>query len=65
MNKKLRFGIVGTGLIAGFIAKSITTSKGATLTAVSSRKQESAQAFVSDIEGAAAVEGVENLLARP
>ena len=64
MTEKLRFGMVGTGLIAGFIAKSIISSKGATLTAVSSRKQERAQAFVSDIEGAAAVEGIENLLAR-
>lgn len=64
MSRELKFGVVETGFIAGVVAKSITASEVGALTAVSSRKQETAQAFVANFEGAAAVEGVENLLAR-
>ncbi|MDJ0951624.1 MAG: Gfo/Idh/MocA family oxidoreductase [Alphaproteobacteria bacterium] len=61
---ELRFGIVGTGFIAGVVAGSIETSSKARLTAVSSRTQQSADAFVADRAGVAAVEGVAALLAR-
>lgn len=59
------FGIVGTGFIAGVIADAIGKSSGAKLTAVSSRKLENAQKFVSNRPGVQAVQGFEALLARP
>jgi predicted dehydrogenase len=61
---KLRFGIVGTGFIAGKIASSIGKSRKAELTAVSSRSFEKATAFVAEHGGAAAVEGVNALIDR-
>ena len=59
------FGIVGTGMIAGVVAEAIGTAKKAKLVAVSSRKMENAQNFVAKYPGAAAVEGIDALLARP
>src|SRR5262245_13436766 len=61
---QLGFGIVGTGMIAGVIADAIAQSKSARLAAVSSRKIENAQSFVGNRKGAAAVPGVDALLAR-
>lgn len=61
---KLRFGIVGTGFIAGAIADAIGKSQDCALAAVSSRKQETADAFVASRPGAAAVEGWQALVAR-
>ena len=54
----LGFAIVGTGFIAGVVAKSIEQSRSARLAAVSSRKLETAEAFVAERRGTAAVEGV-------
>ncbi len=45
MNSKLRFGIVGAGFIAEVIAKAIEQSEVAQLTAVSSRRRETAETF--------------------
>ncbi len=61
---ELQFGIVGTGLIADVIANSIVQSANGRLTAVSSRKLETAAAFVANRPGVAGVEGVDALLAR-
>src|SRR6185437_2535189 len=61
---RLGFAIVGTGFIAGVIANSMTRSSRAKLVAVSSRKLEKAKSFAAKYSGAAAVEGVESLLAR-
>jgi predicted dehydrogenase len=61
---RLRFGIVGTGMIAGAIADAIANSSKARLTAVSSRKIDKAASFVAERPGVKAVEGIENLLAR-
>jgi predicted dehydrogenase len=60
----LGFGIVGTGMIAGVIADAIGKSTQARLTAVSSRRIENAQGFVANRAGAAAVQGIDSLLAR-
>lgn len=60
--KMVNFGIVGTGLIAGVIARSIAASSRSRLVAVSSRSQESADAFAANFPGVAAVEGVDALL---
>ncbi len=60
----VRFGIVGTGFIAEVIANSIEQADGATLSAVSSRKLEKAQAFVNDRTGVYAVQGVDALVSR-
>ncbi len=60
----VRFGIVGTGFIAEVLANSIEQAEHATLSAVSSRKRENAQAFVKHHAGADAVEGLDALLAR-
>ena len=66
--RELRFGIVGTGLIADVLARSIERADNARLSAVSSRRQETADAFIADrpdvAAGAVAVEGVDALLAR-
>ena len=59
------FGIVGPGFIAGVIADALARSSRARLTAVSSRKLEHARKFVADRPGVAAVEGIDDLLARP
>ena len=61
---RLRFGIVGTGMIAGVIADAITKSSSAQLTAVSSRRLDNAKSFTANRPGAAAVEGLPDLLAR-
>jgi predicted dehydrogenase len=45
--RTLRWGIVGTGMIANSMAPRITAAEGATLAAVSSRRMESAEAFAS------------------
>jgi predicted dehydrogenase len=62
---QLGFGIVGTGMIAGVVAEAITKSKIAKLVAVSSRRIENAQSFTAKFKGAAAVQGIDALLARP
>ncbi len=43
-----RFGIIGSGMIAGVIAKAIIQSTVATLKAVASRRPENAQAFAQE-----------------
>jgi predicted dehydrogenase len=60
----LGFGIVGTGMIAGVVADAISQSASARLAAVSSRRIENARRFTSERRGAAAVEGLDSLLAR-
>lgn len=45
--RRLRWGIVGTGMIANSMAPRIIEAEGATLAAVSSRRMESAQEFAS------------------
>lgn len=60
----LRWGIVGTGLIAEVIAGSIGKAQNATLAAVSSREQAKADAFVAQRPDTAAVEGIEALVTR-
>ncbi len=59
-----RFGIVGTGFIADVVAGSIERAENARLSAVSSRKLVSAQAFAAKRAGAEAVEGLGALLGR-
>ena len=59
------FGIVGTGMIAGVVAEAIAKSTNARLTAVSSRRIENAQKFTAERPGARAVQGIDDLLARP
>ena len=54
----IRFGIVGTGFIAGVIADTLAHVDAATLAAVSSRRRESAEAFVRDRPGVVPVEGL-------
>lgn len=61
----LRFGIVGTGMIAGVIADAIAKSAEVSLSAVSSRRAANAAAFIQDRPGVASVEGTAALLARP
>ncbi len=61
---KVRFGIIGTGFIAGQIASAIERSENADLVAVSSRSRDNAEAFVMDRPGVAAVQGAETLFAR-
>ena len=62
---QIGFGIVGTGMIAGVVADAITRSANARLAAVSSRRIENAQKFTAERPGAKAVQGIDNLLARP
>ncbi len=61
---RLGFGIVGTGFIAGAIADALAQSAGARLAAVSGRRLENARRFVEKRPGAAAVQGLDALLAR-
>ena len=61
---KLKFGIVGTGFISTIVANSIVKATNAKLTAVSSRKQKTADTFVENHSGAVPVEGIDALLAR-
>jgi predicted dehydrogenase len=61
---RLGFGIVGTGYIAGVIADALARSARAGLAAVSSRRIENARRFVEKRPGAAAVQGLDALLAR-
>jgi predicted dehydrogenase len=63
-NFQLRFGIVGTGMIAGIIADAIDKSTNANLIAVSGRQLDTAQSFVAKRQGVAAVQGLDDLLAR-
>src|SRR5260221_2981615 len=63
-NSQLRFGIVGTGMIAGVIADAIDKSANAKLIAVSGRSIDTAQSFVAKRKGVAAVQGLDDLLAR-
>jgi predicted dehydrogenase len=51
-------------MIAGVIADAINKSTNGKLIAVSSRQRETAQRFVSNRQGVAAVQGLEDLLAR-
>ena len=45
--RNLRWGVVGTGMIANSMAPRIIAAEGATLAAVSSRRMETAEAFAS------------------
>jgi predicted dehydrogenase len=63
-NSQLRFGVVGTGMIAGVIADAIDKSTNAKLIAVSSRQIDTAQSFVGKRQGVVAVQGLDDLLAR-
>ena len=61
---ELGFGIVGTGMIAGVVADALAKARNAKLIAVSSRRIDNAQNFVSRRQGVAAVQGVAALLDR-
>jgi predicted dehydrogenase len=61
---KLGLGIVGTGMIANAIADAIPRSKNASLIAVSSRRIETAQAFVTKRPGVTPLHGIDPLLTR-
>jgi predicted dehydrogenase len=61
---QLRFGVVGTGMIAGVIADALAQSNKAKLTAVSSRRLANAQQFTAKRPGAAPIEGFESLVSR-
>ncbi len=63
--RQLGLGIVGTGMIAGVIAEAITQSSHGRLVAVSSRRLDNAKKFIARFPDAAAVEGIEALLAQP
>src|SRR5580704_5910906 len=52
-------------MIAGVVADAITRSASARLAAVSSRRLENAQKFTAERPGAAPVQGIDGLLARP
>lgn len=58
----LKFGIVGTGMIAGVIADAIAKSENAVLTAVSGRQIATAQNFVANRPGVTPVQGSDALL---
>jgi predicted dehydrogenase len=60
----LRFGIVGTGMIAGAMAEAISSSTQAELTAVASRDPHRARAFIGDRPGVSAAGSVHELVAR-
>jgi predicted dehydrogenase len=66
MNKTppLRWGILGTGMIAGRFAADLPSSRSGRLAAVASRSAESAAAFAKK-HGGEPVTGYEALLARP
>ena len=50
MSDKLRWGILGTGSIARKFAEGLTSADGAELTAIGSRKQETADAFGDEFD---------------
>lgn len=58
---QLRFGIIGTGMIAGVIADAIAQSRGAALAAVASRTLARARSFVSGRKSASSAEAIEGL----
>ena len=58
----IRFGIVGTGFIAGVIAHALANAKGAALGAVSSRKLANAEKFVAELDDVAALDSWEALV---
>ena len=60
----LRFGIVGTGMIAGVIANAISKSTNATMTAVSNRRNEKRISFAANSPWVAAFHGIDALLTR-
>ncbi|WP_299011282.1 Gfo/Idh/MocA family oxidoreductase [uncultured Shewanella sp.] len=59
------FGIIGTGQIANVIANAIQQASNAELVAVSSRRLNTAKAFVAQFDGVTPVEGIAPLLANP
>jgi len=61
---QVRFGIVGTGMIANALADAIAQSELAILGAVSSRNMENARKFVSKRPNVTPIEGVDSLIAR-
>jgi predicted dehydrogenase len=61
---KFRFGMVGTGFIAGVVAGGFARSEKATLAAVSSRGLARAKEFADQYQGVAPVEGWKSLIAR-
>lgn len=61
---QLGFGIVGTGLIAGVVADAIGKASNARLVAASGREIGTAQKFVAERAGVAAVQGFEALVGR-
>src|ERR1700691_5469713 len=64
MNKKLNWGIIGTGSIARKFARGLADSKTGTLVAAGSRTLESAKKFTSEFP-ATAHDSYEALLADP
>jgi predicted dehydrogenase len=65
MSQIIRWGILGTGFIAGEFAKDLITLKDAQLLGVASRKQENARAFANIFKAARVYESYEQLLKDP
>uniref|UniRef100_B8HL06 Oxidoreductase domain protein n=1 Tax=Cyanothece sp. (strain PCC 7425 / ATCC 29141) TaxID=395961 RepID=B8HL06_CYAP4 len=63
MVENLRFGIVGTGMIANAIAKAIVDSETAELAAVSSRQLETAQSFAKQYGAVKAFDSWQQMVA--
>lgn len=62
MNKKLKWGIIGTGAIARTFAKALSSSETGELIAVGSRSQDSANKFGSEFKVAKCYGSYESLL---
>ena len=64
MSRPLRFGVVGTGLIASVTTRAITAANGAEVVAVSARQQPTADAFAASHGVPVAVNDWRELVAR-
>lgn len=64
-NRILGFGIVGTGVIAGFHAKAIAAANGGRLVAVASRTRESAAGFAAQHGNPFVADNVQQLVEHP
>ncbi|MEP7051157.1 MAG: Gfo/Idh/MocA family oxidoreductase [Pseudomonadota bacterium] len=65
MTRKLRWGIISTGSIAGTLARALATSKTSELVAVASRSADAAARFAAEHAVARAYASYEQLLADP
>ena len=65
MTRKLRWGIVSTGIIAGTLARALAKSQSSELIAVASRSQEAAARFAAEHAVSRAYASYEQLLSDP